>query len=313
MKKKIYLIANPCSGTGKIKTQLYTIVQVFANGGYDVTVHLTDERGDATVQAAALTDDYETVVCCGGDGTLNEVITGLMQNKNKFKLGYIPAGTLNEWSGGLKISRNIKKAATDLLDEYVVPLDIGKFNEHYFSYTASFGAFTEASYSAPQAAKNMLGKIAYFFEGMKTLGSIRPYHLKVNCDGQEVEGDFIFGAVSNSLSVGGVIHYKEALVELSDGLFEVLLIRYPSNLTELQAAVSAILKKDFKAKGIEFFQAKKVIFENAGEIDWTLDGEHMPPKETIVVENLHSAVDFLIPKNKKAEDKKVTVENNEGE
>ncbi len=299
MKKKLYLIANPCSGTGKIKTQLYPIVQVFSDGGYDVTVHLTDERGDATLQAAVLSSDYETVVCCGGDGTLNEVITGLMQNENKFKLGYIPAGTLNEWSGGLKISRNMKKAALDLLDDNLVPLDIGKFGDHYFSYTASFGAFTEASYSAPQAAKNMLGKIAYFFEGIKTLGNIRPIHLKANCDGQEVEGDFIFGTVSNSLSVGGVVHYKEALVELGDGLFEVLLIRYPSNILELQAAVSAILKKDFKAKGIEFFQAKKVIFENASEVDWTLDGEHITPKETITIENLHSAVDFLIPANKK--------------
>ncbi len=310
MKKKIYLIANPCSGTGKIKTQLYPIVQVFSLGGYDVTVHLTDERGDATVQAAALGDEYEMVVCCGGDGTLNEVITGLMQNKNKFKLGYIPAGTLNEWSGGLKISRNMKKAAIDLLDDNIVPLDIGKFNDCYFSYTASFGAFTEASYSAPQAAKNMLGKIAYLFEGIKTLGSIRPYHLKVNCDGLEVEGDFIFGTVSNSLSVGGVVHYKEALVELGDGLFEVLLIRYPSNIVELQAAVSAILKKDFTAKGIEFFQAKKVVFEDVGDIDWTLDGEHIPPKETITIENLHSAVDFLIPKNTK---KSPAKESNKGE
>lgn len=299
MKKKLYLIANPCSGTGKIKTQLYPIIQVFSDGGYDVTVHLTNERGDATVQAAAISGEYEMVVCCGGDGTLNEVITGLMQNKNKFKLGYIPAGTLNEWSGGLKISRNMKKAALDLLDNNLVPLDIGKFEDHYFSYTASFGAFTEASYSAPQAAKNMLGKIAYLFEGIKTLGNIRPIHLKVTCDEQEVEGDFIFGTVSNSLSVGGVVHYKEALVELGDGLFEVLLIRYPSNLAELQAAVSAILKKDFKAKGIEFFQTKKVVFENAGEVDWTLDGEHISPIDTITIENLHSAVNFLIPINKK--------------
>ncbi len=299
MKKKLYLIANPCSGTGKIKTQLYPIVQVFSDGGYDVTVHLTADRGDATLQTAALSSDYETVVCCGGDGTLNEVITGLMQNENKFKLGYIPAGTLNEWSSGLKISRNMKKAALDLLDDNLVPLDIGKFGDHYFSYTASFGAFTEASYSAPQAAKNMLGKIAYFFEGIKTLVNIRPIHLKVNCDGQEVEGDFIFGTVSNSLSVGGVVHYKEALVELGDGLFEVLLIRYPSNIIELQTAVSALLTKDFKAKGIEFFQAKKVVFENAGEVDWTLDGEHIAPKERIEIENLHAAVDFLIPANKK--------------
>lgn len=296
MQKKLYFIANPCSGTGKIKTQLYPIVQTFSDSGYDVTVHFTSCRGDATVQAAALDNSYETVVCCGGDGTLNEVITGLMQNKNKYKLGYIPAGTLNEWSGGLKISRNMKKAAQDILQDNVVPLDIGKFADHYFSYTASFGAFTEASYSAPQNVKNMLGKVAYFFEGIKTLNNIRPINVKVNCDGKEIEGDFIFGTVSNSLSVGGVVHYNEAIVELGDGLFEVLLIRYPKNLAELNNVVSAILKKDFSHEGIEFMQAKQVVFSQAGEINWTLDGEHIAPIDTIKVENLHSAIDFLIPK-----------------
>lgn len=298
MQKKIYFIANPCSGTGKIRTQLYPIVQTFADSGYDVTVHFTSQRGDATVQAARLDDYYDTVVCCGGDGTLNEVITGLMQNKNKYKLGYIPAGTLNEWSSGLKISRNMKKAAEDILKFNAVPLDIGQFGKYYFSYTASFGAFTEASYSAPQNVKNMLGKVAYFFEGIKTLSNIRPIPLKVKCGDREIEGDFIFGTVSNSLSVGGVVHYNEALVELGDGLFEVLLIRYPKNLIELNNAVSAILKKDFNHEGIEFMQTKNIVFENAGEIDWTLDGEHIAPQETIEINNLHSAIDFLIPVNK---------------
>ncbi len=299
MQKKLYFIANPCSGTGKVKTQLYPIIQVFSDGGYDVTVHFTSERGDATVQAAALDDSYETIVCCGGDGTLNEVITGLMHNKNKYKLGYIPAGTLNEWSGGLKISRNMKKAAEDILQNNIVPLDIGRFGNNYFSYTASFGAFTEASYSAPQNVKNMLGKVAYLFEGIKTLNNIRPIKVNVNCDGKEIEGDFIFGTVSNSLSVGGVVHYNEAIVELGDGLFEVLLIRFPKNILELNNVVSAILKKDFNHEGIEFMQAKKVVFSEAGEIDWTLDGEHIAPQDTIEVENLHSAIDFLIPPNKK--------------
>ncbi|MBR2044022.1 MAG: YegS/Rv2252/BmrU family lipid kinase [Clostridia bacterium] len=299
MQKKLYFIANPCSGTGRIKTQLYPIVQVFADGGYDVTVHFTSDRGDATVQTAALDDSYDTIVCCGGDGTLNEVITGLMQNKNTYRLGYIPAGTLNEWSGGLKISRNMKKAAEDILQNNLVPLDIGKFGDHYFSYTASFGAFTEASYSAPQNVKNMLGKVAYFFEGIKTLNNIRPIPLTVCCDGKEVSGEFIFGTVSNSLSVGGVVHYNEALVELGDGLFEVLLIRYPKSLAELNNAVTAILSKNFTHEGIEFMQAKNIVFKNAGEVDWTLDGEHITPQDTIEVTNLHSAVNFLIPLNGK--------------
>ena len=299
MQKNLFLIANPCSGTGRVKTQLFPIVQTFNNAGYDVTVHLTSCRGDATVQAENLGAIYDTVVCCGGDGTLNEVITGLMKNKNKFKLGYIPAGTLNEWSSGLKISRNMKKAAADIMMDNCIPLDIGQFGEHYFSYTASFGAFTEASYSAPQDVKNVLGKLAYFFEGVKSLESIRPIPLKVVCEDRVIEDKFIFGSVSNSMSVGGVVHYKETLVELGDGLFEVLLIRYPETLADFNNIISGILSGDLNKKGIEFFHAKTITFENAGKVNWTLDGEYIPPSESVTVNNLHNAINFLVPPHRK--------------
>ncbi len=305
MRKKMYLIANPFSGTGKIKSHLFKIVDVFSSGGYDITVHLTSSRGDATAQAAEIGPEYDTVVCCGGDGTLNEVITGLMQNENKFKLGYIPAGTLNEWSSGLKISRKIKKAAQDILKSDCVPLDIGKFGDRYFSYTASFGAFTKASYATSQKVKNTFGKVAYLLGGIKCLNDIHRIPLKVSCNDQEIEGDFIFGTVSNSLSVGGVVHYRENMVELGDGLFEVLLVKYPKNIIELKNAVSAVLRKDFTHESIIFLQASRVEFKEAAEVHWTLDGEHIEPKENIVIENLHSAINFLIPANKpKKKDKK---------
>ncbi len=299
MQKNLFLIANPCSGTGKVKTQLFPIVQTFNTAGYDVTVHLTSCRGDAAVQAENLSSNYDMVVCCGGDGTLNEVITGLMKNKNKFKLGYIPAGTLNEWSGGLKISRNMKKAAEDIMRDNCIALDIGQFGEHYFSYTASFGAFTEASYSAPQDVKNVLGKLAYFFEGVKSLDAIRPIPLKVVCEDRVIEDKFIFGSVSNSMSVGGVVRYKETVVELGDGLFEVLLIRYPETLADFNNIISGVLSGDLNKKGIEFFHAKTITFENAGKVNWTLDGEYIPPSESVTVNNLHNAINFLVPPHRK--------------
>ncbi|MEE0947020.1 MAG: YegS/Rv2252/BmrU family lipid kinase [Acutalibacteraceae bacterium] len=295
--KNLFLIANPSSGTGKIKTQLFSVVSILS-AQYRVTVHITTCRGDATYQAKTLDDTFDTVVVCGGDGTLNEVITGLMNNKNRYKLGYIPAGTLNEWSSGLKISRNMKKAAEDILKENIIPLDIGKFGDKYFTYTASFGAFTEASYSAPQDIKNVLGKLAYFLEGVKTLENIRPIHLRFLCDGEIIEDDFVFGTISNSMSVGGVVHYDETVVELSDGLFEVLLLHYPKNLNNLNNLITAILTRDLNRNEITFLQTKSVKIENAEKVEWTLDGEYASPHDTIEITNLHRAIDFLVPPKK---------------
>ena len=189
MSKKIFLIANPKSGRAKIKNELMNIVDIFTRGGYTVTVYPTARKGDAITVAANLSDEYDTVVCCGGDGTLNEVINGLMQNQNHYKLGYIPAGTLNEWSSGLKISHMPKKAAEDILNGEIRSLDIGLFCDRYFSYTACFGAFTSASYSAPQNVKNAIGQTAYFFEGIKSLSMIKPSYLKFVIHGKTIEAN----------------------------------------------------------------------------------------------------------------------------
>ncbi|MBQ3817189.1 MAG: YegS/Rv2252/BmrU family lipid kinase, partial [Clostridia bacterium] len=232
--KKLLLILNPKSGKAKIKSDLLDIVSIFSRGGYDVTVYPTKKQSDATKKAESLKQgDYDIVVVCGGDGTLNEVVTGFMNSSVKITLGYIPYGTLNEWSSGLNISRDPLKAAEDILNGREIELDIGKFNDKYFTYTASFGAFTEASYSAPQEAKNVFGQAAYFFEGIRSLGNIKPLHLKFECDGKEIEDDFIFGAVSNSMSVGGIVKFAENAVKLNDGKFEVMLIKFPDNILKL--------------------------------------------------------------------------------
>ena len=210
-------------------------MEIFSKANYDVTVYPTKERCDATNKVAALSqDDYDLIVVSGGDGTLNEVITGLMQSQLDIPIGYIPSGTLNEWSTGLGISKIIKQAAKDIVTGKEITLDIGKFGDKYFTYTASFGAFTSASYSAPQDIKNVLGQAAYFFEGIKSLGAIKPLHLKFEAEGKIIEDDFLFGAVSNSMSVGGIVKFDENTVKLNDGLFEVLLIKNPNNILKLQ-------------------------------------------------------------------------------
>lgn len=296
MTKRLLLIVNPCSGRAKMHTELLKVIEILSAGGFSVTVYPTKFKGDATEYITTLEDgDFETVVVCGGDGTLNEVITGIMNKGLNIKLGYIPSGTLNEWSSGLKISRNIETAAADIINGCETNLDIGKFNDKYFSYTASFGAFTSASYSAPQDVKNVLGQAAYFFEGIKSLANIKPIHLKFTHQNEVIEGDFLFGAISNSLSVGGIVKYDNAKVRLNDGEFEVLLIRNPDNILKLQPIIDGILRRDFTREGMEFFRTKDILIETDENVSWTLDGEYAEGQPKMRVENLHKAITFILP------------------
>ncbi len=296
--EKIFLIANPCSGTLKLKNNLLDIVRVLSDSGYVVTVYPTKCRGDATRVVRALGDEYTTIICCGGDGTLNEVIAGMMQNENRYRLGYVPAGTLNEWSSGLHISRNMVDAAKDITHGKIIPLDIGLFDKKYFTYTASFGAFTDASYSAPQEIKNVLGQAAYIIEGIKSLTNIKPCHMSFVHDGDEFEGDFLFGSVSNSLSVGGIIKLDESIVKLNDGMFEVLLIKKPENLVQLNQILSCILKRDFNNPNLYFFRTSQLTVKTDRDTPWTLDGEQaFPSHDEFTIKNLHSAISFYVPDN----------------
>lgn len=293
---KLLLIVNPKSGRAKMKTELLSVVEVFSNYGYSVTVYPTKRQGDATVKVASVLEgEFDLIVVCGGDGTLNEVITGMMNSNLHCDLGYIPSGTLNEWSSGLNISRNVLQAAKDILTGKIISLDIGKFDDRYFSYTASFGAFTEASYSAPQEVKNVLGQAAYFFEGIKSLANIKPIHLKLDVDGKELEGDYLFGAVSNSMSVGGIVKFSDTAVKLNDGKFEVLLIKKPENLTVLQSIIDGILRQDLVRDGIEFLHAEKVKVYSSSPVSWTLDGEFAAGKDETLIENIHSSINFVVP------------------
>ncbi len=296
MGKKILLIVNPHSGLAKMKTELLQVVQILTDRDNTVTVYPTKERLDATAYVRALpTDLYDQIVVCGGDGTLNEVITGMMDAGLSYLLGYIPAGTLNEWSSGLGISRSIPQAAQDALNGREITLDIGRFGKQYFSYTASFGAFTEASYSAPQDMKNVFGQAAYFFEGIKGIGNIKPVHLQFETPEKTVEGDFLFGAVSNSLSVGGIVKFNESSVRLNDGKFEVLLIRNPANLFMLQPVIEGILKREFDREGMEFFSTDRIKVTGGEGLAWTLDGEYAGGSQTVEIENIHNAVRLIVP------------------
>lgn len=293
--KKLFFVVNPQSGTMKAGSQLLNIIKELSNGGYSVTVYPTKARGDATEKVSNLSDCYDTVVACGGDGTLNEVITGVFKGNKKFKIGYIPAGTQNEWSSDLRIPRNLVKASKVISNGKLASLDIGSFNDNYFVYTASFGALTEASYSAPQQIKNVIGQAAYVLEGLRCLGNIKPIRIKAEHDNGMCEGDYLFGAVSNSLSVGGVVKLKENIVNLSDGKFEVVLIKNPKNALEFQSLISSIISQNYNDPMIDFFHTSSLKITSDIDIDWTLDGEKALGGQCVEIRNLHRVMDFYVP------------------
>ncbi len=294
--KKLLLIANPRAGMGKIKANLFKVVDILSHGGYEVTVYPTKKQLDALSRIKEGIDEFDTLVVCGGDGTLNEVINGVIMTNSDIAVGYIPAGTLNEWSSGLKISRNIVEAAKDIVVGKEMRLDVGLFDTRYFTYTASFGAFTEVSYSAPQDVKNVLGQAAYLIEGIKSIGNIKPIKLKIETETKTVEGEFLFGAITNSMSVGGVLKLGENLVTLNDGFFEVILIRKPDNLYDLQKIIDGVVKKDFSKKGIEFLKAARITVYSDKKLDWTLDGEHARGERETKITNLNNRIRFIVPK-----------------
>ena len=216
----------------------------------------------------------------------------MLKNRVHVPLGYIPCGSTNDFATSMGISSDIKKCASALINAQPLPLDVGSFNDKFFTYVASFGAFTAASYSAPQDVKNIWGPIAYVFEGIKDLQSIKPYHVKFTTEDKTYEDDYVFGAIANSTSFGGIVKLKDELVCLNDGLFEVLLIKMPKNIVDLNTIITSLSSNSFDNKHFEFFKASKLTVSPSEFLPWSLDGEYVHPKEDITVENLHGAVEF---------------------
>lgn len=291
--KKLLLVVNPVAGKKKIRNFLFDIVEIFGKGGYSTTVMTTGRRGDA-IDFMEFGHEYDLIVCCGGDGTLNEVINGIITHKVTTPLGYIPCGSTNDFANSMGLSLNVKKAAESIVMGKPLPLDIGEFDDKYFTYVASFGAFTAASYSTSQDAKNVFGYAAYLLEGIKDLSSIKPYHMKLISGDAVYEGDYVFGAVANSRSFGGVIKLKEDLVSLNDGLFEVLLIKMPKDIGEIGAIIAALTSSNFENNPrFEFFKSSKLTLCPPGAMSWSLDGEHVRTDGDVVVTNLHGEIEFL--------------------
>lgn len=294
-RKKMLFIYNPRAGKGQIKNHLMDIINVFVKNSYEVTVYPTQKAGDAIEITKEENNKYDLVVCSGGDGTLDEVVTGMMDSKNKTTIGYIPAGSTNDFANSLHIPKNMTKAAEVAVNGQHFSCDIGSFNEDSFVYIAAFGIFTEVSYETDQQMKNVLGHMAYIMEGMKRISAIKPFHYKVSYEDNVLEDDFIFGMVTNSISVGGFKRITGKYVELDDGVFEVTLIKVPKNPVEMNTIMAALLMRDIDTDLMYCFKTSEVVFESREDIPWTLDGEFGGNHKRVVIENKKKALEFMIP------------------
>ena len=293
--KKLFLVMNPCSGKKRANKVLAEIIDVFNRADYEVTAYMTAARGDATRAAAEHAADFDRIVCIGGDGTLNEVIAGLHEVGQQTPIGYIPAGSTNDFANSLGLPKDLLDAARLAATGEPRKLDIGSFNGRCFSYVASFGAFTRTSYATPQGMKNALGHVAYLLAGAKELTSIRSTHMRfVLADGTSFEDDYIFGAISNSTSVAGLLTLSPDLVDLNDGLFELLLIRKPHSLLELSDCVLALTTQEYHTPMLTMVSTGRVEIACPSELDWTLDGEYAAGQAHCVVENLHDAIRVIV-------------------
>lgn len=288
--KKLLFIMNPFSGQKKANKFLPEILRLFSQAEYEVQTFMTTGVGSATEAAARWGGEKDLVVCCGGDGTLNETVSGLLKAGADVPVGYIPSGTTNDFASSLGLNHNPLQAAKDILEGQPVTYDAGRFSDRYFTYVASFGAFTRSSYIVPQNVKNALGHTAYVLGGISELSQIRNEHVRMELDGEVVEDDFLFGAICNSTSIGGILTMDPSRVDMGDGLFEVLLVRAPRNLEEMAECISAVRNQKYDCAMITFRSAKTISITADPEMPWTLDGEKADGQEHILVENLHHAI-----------------------
>ena len=291
--KHLLFIINPVAGTKKASKNLAEIISIFNRADYDTHVFVTSRQKDATRAVKKFGEQADLIVCCGGDGTLNETINGVIQMGLHTPIGYIPAGSTNDFANSLGLSGDVVTAAKQIVNGSPQPYDIGKFGNRYFSYVASFGAFTKTSYTTPQNIKNALGHIAYLLEGIQELSKIKKEHLRVETDQFVLEDDYLFGAICNSTSLGGILTLNPNLVDLGDGMFEILLVRAPKNIQELHECVLALRSQTYNCGMLAFRSASKMTITANPDMPWTLDGERADGGENIVVENLHQSISLM--------------------
>ena len=287
MDKTLLLIVNPKAGKRRSREFFFDVFSIFSEAGYLVSLRQTQGPGDAVRIAREEAARFDLVVCYGGDGTLNQVVNGLLTLPAPPPLGYIAGGSTNDFAATLQLSADPVETARAIVNSSAGALDVGQFNQRMFMYVASFGAFTKASYSAPQNVKNDLGHFAYIIEGMKDLSSLRFYPARIDADGEVFEGRFLFGAIANATSIGGLMKLKQEDVVLDDGKFEMLLFPEPKNANDLNDMVRALLLQDYSGNGLILRHVSHITVESPEELSWSLDGEFEGGGRRADIVNLH--------------------------
>lgn len=291
---KLFFVFNPKAGQERIKSKLGDIIELFSVAGHTTTVRATTKRGDACEWVRDLEEGYDRVICAGGDGTLDEVVEGMSQRKNKLPIGYIPAGSTNDFAQSLGIPSRILEAAKVAIGDNLFKSDVGRYNGKSFVYVAAFGAFTEVSYATPQDLKNKFGHAAYIMEALKSVSEIRPYHMHVETEHLTIDDDFLLGMITNSASVGGIKRITGDNVDLSDGLFEVTLIRNPKLKIELNGVAAALMNRDLTSKDLYVFKTDKIKVTCEEDVPWTLDGEFGGNDKCVEIVNIHEGLEIAV-------------------
>ncbi len=292
--KKMLFVFNPNAGKSNIKNDLCDIIDLFTKNGYEVTAYPTQARLDAFEKIRDNAEKYDIIVTSGGDGTMNESIKGIMNSGANIPLGYIPAGTVNDFASSMEIPKKMLKAAENIVTGVPFAYDIGSLNGDYFCYVAAFGAFTEVAYETPQAAKNTFGHLAYLLEGVKRISTLQAYDITVEHDGEKFRDEYILGLVSNTYSIAGLSNLVAKGVLFDDGLFEVTLVKMPGSLIELNSILNCLIKKDLNPKYFCTFKTSHVRFTSDHEIAWTLDGESGGSYTVADIENHRQAVKIIV-------------------
>lgn len=292
--KKLMFIFNPRSGKEQIRGQLMGILDIFTKAGFDIHVHVTQSQKDCAEWVKDYAGRMDVLVVSGGDGTLNEAVTGMMNLESLPLLGYIPAGSTNDFAASLGLPKSMQEAAADIVEGSPYPIDIGRFcKDQYFVYIAGFGAFTEVSYLTPQDKKNWLGHNAYVLEGVKSLAGLKPRHMRVEWDDQVLEEDFVFGMVTNTISVGGFKGLVNQSVALNDGEFEVLLIRMPRTPVDLTNIINYMFLKEEPNEYVYKFKTRAIRMVSDAPVDWVLDGEFGGSRTEVEIVNLQKKIRIL--------------------
>ena len=293
--KRLLLVMNPMAGMNKANPLLTEILDVFSKAGYLCVVHMTQASGDGTQVVKRFARDVDLIVCIGGDGTFNETISGVLAAGAKTPIGYIPAGSTNDFAASLHLSKNVVEAAQDIVRGQPTVYDVGRFEERYFTYVASFGAFTKVSYATSQSVKNALGHLAYVLGGIAELSAIRSWHVTFEVDDSRlIQGDYIFGGVTNTTSVAGIVKFSPDDVKLGDGLFEVILVKKPVSLPDLSKTVTAILNQDIVSDSVTMLHTSRIKFTFDEPVKWTRDGEAGGEYKELEIRNCREAVKIIL-------------------